>query len=263
MKPIEWHYQLSGSDNHPPLVFLHGFMGSQHDWNFACNYWKTDRQCLAVDLPGHGRTKIRDESFYRMEETATSLVKLLDELGLHQSHLVGYSMGGRLALYLAIHYPQKFSKIILESASPGLKTDLERRKRQESDDRLAATLLHEGMEKFIEKWYDQPLFQTLKSHTHFSLLFKERILNDPAGLALSLRWMGTGSQPSLWPQLKKIKMSIMLLVGEYDLKFRRIAEEMQKENSHFFVKVIDNSGHTVHFENRYRFLSEVDRFIKS
>jgi 2-succinyl-6-hydroxy-2,4-cyclohexadiene-1-carboxylate synthase len=263
MKPIEWHFQLSGSDNHPPLVFLHGFMGSRDDWNFALNYWQIDRRCLAVDLPGHGKTKVHDDCFYRMEETAASLVILLDELGLHQSHLVGYSMGGRLALYLAIHYPQKFNKIVLESASPGLKTELERRKRQESDDRLAAAMLQEGMEKFVEKWYDQSLFRTLKSQTHFNSLLKERIRNEPAGLALSLRLLGTGSQPSLWPELKKIKMSILLLVGEYDLKFRRIAEEMQKENSRFFVKVIDNSGHTVHFENRYRFLSEVDGFIKS
>ncbi len=263
MKPVEWHYQLSGPAHKPSIIFLHGFMGSCRDWDFACDYWKNARQCLAVDLPGHGHTVVRNEDFYNIEKTATALIGLLDELRIIRSHVVGYSMGGRLALYLVSHYPERFNKVILESASPGLKTEPERRKRRKADEILAGSLEQAGMGNFLKYWYDQPLFRTLESSPEFNVLVKRRIQNDPAGLGLSLRFMGTGSQPPLWSKLKRINHDLLLLVGDNDLKFRKIAEQMKEENSKFLVKVVDNCGHTIHFEKRCQFITEVDRFLNT
>src|SRR4030043_615955 len=109
------HYQLDGSPGKPLLVFLHGFLGSVDDWNFAVDHFVSDYCCLRIDLPGHGQTRLADPAQYAMPSTARLLIELLDKLKMSQAHLLGYSMGGRLALYLGVHYPDRFLTIILES----------------------------------------------------------------------------------------------------------------------------------------------------
>ena len=135
-------------------------------------------------------------------------------------------MGGRLALYLAIHYPKYFSRIILESASPGLKTAEERRSRRRLDHKLANQLEETNFRQFLTNWYNLPLFHTLKNHPQFQDLLKQRLNNRSEFLAKSLREMGTGQQPPLWNHLTKNKIPLLLVVGEKDAKFRAIADEM-------------------------------------
>ncbi|OGB67137.1 MAG: 2-succinyl-6-hydroxy-2,4-cyclohexadiene-1-carboxylate synthase [Caldithrix sp. RBG_13_44_9] len=255
------HYQLDGSPGKPLLVFLHGFLGSVDDWNFAVDHFVSDYCCLRIDLPGHGQTRLADPAQYAMPSTARLLIELLDKLKMSQAHLLGYSMGGRLALYLGVHYPDRFLKIILESASPGLEDSREQKQRQEQDERLAQALEKKELEQFLREWYNLPLFQNLSLHPSFREMFQRRLQNDPLDLARSLRQMGTGSQPSLWSRLSEVQLPVLLLAGEKDQKFRDLAIQMQERNSQFRISVVESCGHTIHFENEKRFLQEAAEFL--
>ena len=196
-----------------------------------------------------------------MENTAAVIITLLNELSIGKCFLVGYSMGGRLALYLMLHYPQYFSKVVLESASPGLKTAAERQERIARDTLLADRLENDNLERFLTDWYRQPLFSDLQNHPRFREMFERRLRNNPAGLAKSLREMGTGCQPSLWEKLSQNKIPLLLVVGEKDTKFRSIADEMASLCSTATVEVIKGCGHNVHFEEPGKFVTEVEKFL--
>ena len=254
-------YQLDGPPGKPLLVFLHGFLGSSEDWNFAVTHFVSHYSCLRVELPGHGRTRLADPQLYCMPAAARLLVELLVQLKMSKAHLLGYSMGGRLALYLANHYPDRFLKIILESASPGIEDPPEQKQRQEQDESLAQALEKKGLQQFLQEWYRQPLFQNLSLLPLFNEMYQRRLQNDPLELAKSLRLMGTGVQPSLWSRLPEIQMPVLLLTGEKDKKFREIALKMRQRNPQFQVSVIEDCGHTIHFENEEKFLQGVSSFL--
>ncbi len=220
-------YSIYGKRNNPVILFLHGFMGTGEDYHQIAEELKNQFCCLTVDLPGHGKTTVNgDEKCYRMPQTAQALISLLDRLKISQCFLAGYSMGGRLALYLTLHFPLGFYQVILESASPGLKTDQERSQRREADEKLARKLETIPLSSFLIEWYNQSLFKTVKQHPDWQKLIERRTQQNPQELSKSLRNMGTGNQPSLWEQLPDNSVPILLLVGEYDEKFSQINAEM-------------------------------------
>ncbi|MBF0495621.1 MAG: 2-succinyl-6-hydroxy-2,4-cyclohexadiene-1-carboxylate synthase [Deltaproteobacteria bacterium] len=258
------HYQRHGRDDKPHVLMLHGFLGSGEDWAEVIQRLLPDASCLTVDLPGHGRTRIRtgDEA-YTLAGAAAGLVQLLDDLALPPVTLVGYSMGGRLALYLALTYPERFTGLVLESASPGLADPIERQARQERDERLAEELESQGLEEFLKHWYDQPLFNSLKQHPRFVDLCRRRMNNIPAELVKSLRWMGVGRQPSLWEDLGRISLPLLVVVGERDVKFRDLAAQMVARQPAARLAVISGSGHNVHFEKPDEMAEQIKNFILS
>ena len=120
---FKFHYSFRGNRAKPLILFLHGFMGDNKEFNEIISLLSDQFFSLTVDLPGHGKTRVLGgEKCYMMSNTAEALINLLDQLNVKKCFLVGYSMGGRLALYLNLHFPQYFSKVVIESASPGLKT---------------------------------------------------------------------------------------------------------------------------------------------
>lgn len=256
-------YKLIGKENAPVILFLHGFMGAGLDWEVVVKSLKNDFRCLLIDLPGHGNSQPDpDGADWRMAETAQSIVDLLDQLGVAPSFMVGYSMGGRLALYLALRYPQYFKAAVVESASPGLKTALERTERIQKDEGLARLLEETEFAEFLTNWYQLPLFQTLARHPQFPELFQRRLNNQPANLAKSLREMGAGRQPSLWEELATNKIPLLLVVGEKDDKFRAIGNEIASKTPSTSTAIVEGCGHNIHFENSEKFVKSVDRFFK-
>lgn len=261
-KPLRLSYDLSGPENLPVVLFLHGFLGNGKEWEEIVSFLADGFRCLTVDLPGHGKTApLNRELDWSMENTAAAVIDVLNELAIKKCSLAGYSMGGRLALYLALHYPQRFSKVVMESASPGLKTAAARQERIARDNRLADQLESGDFKRFLTEWYNQPLFRDLQNHPRFREIFEKRLKNDPAGLAKSLREMGTGRQPSLWEKLPQNKIPLLLVVGEKDAKFRSIADETASLCSAATVKVIQGCGHNVHFEKPEIFAAEVITFL--
>jgi 2-succinyl-6-hydroxy-2,4-cyclohexadiene-1-carboxylate synthase len=242
------HYETSGDTSKPTVLFLHGFMGDLRDWDEIVPDFEQVAHCVRVDLPGHGGSLSNDLDF-TMLWTATALVELLDDLGINTFSVVGYSMGGRLALYMAVMFAMRVDVAVVESGSPGIALETERAQRRERDEALARRLETEDFDPFLRDWYAQPLFDTLrKDPDRFAPLLARRRENDPHGLAHSLRGVGTGAQPSLWDDLATITLPLHLVVGEHDAKFSGIANGIAARTKTARIHVIADAGHNVHFE---------------
>ena len=259
---FKFHYCFRGNRDKPLILFLHGFMGDSNEFNEVIALLSAQFCCLTVDLPGHGKTRVLGgDECYTMSNTAQALINLLEQLNVKQCFLVGYSMGGRLALYLNLHFPQCFSKVVIESASPGLKTQGDRVERTQRDIELAQELEKSNFSSFLSNWYEQPLFVSLKKHPEFKSLIASRLQNNPLELAKSLRNMSTGCQPYLWEELKKNRNPLLLLVGEYDAKFIAINSEMARLCKSAKLEIVNNCGHNIHFENPKIFVENVQFFL--
>ncbi|MCA9170904.1 MAG: alpha/beta fold hydrolase, partial [Planctomycetales bacterium] len=161
--------------------------------------------------------------------------------------LVGYSMGGRLALGCVMSNPTKYSGLVLLSANPGLRGETERRARADSDQQLAKRLLREPLTKFLTDWYEQPLFATATVDMRQRWVEERRSLDRDyqAGLVSQL---SVGRQPDFWPRLPDLKLPTLFIVGEHDAKYAAIAAEAHRRNANFRVQTIPNAGHAVHRE---------------
>ena len=260
-KKYQFYYSLTSNINQPIILLLHGFTCDCQDFNPIISLLSKSYCCLGVDLPGHGETRvIGDESYYNISNTAQALIHLLDDLQIDKCLLLGYSMGGRLALYMTLHFPERFEKVVLESASPGLKTKKERSHRREADLQLAQKLENSNIKNFLLNWYDRPLFKSLKNSPNFDKLIETRLANNPLELAKSLRNMGTGNQPSLWEKLAQNQIPILLLAGEYDDKFTTINTEIAKLCPAATLEIVPKAGHNIHFENIDKFVALVREF---
>jgi len=261
---VRFHHIAMGDPGHQPLVCLHGFLGNTGDWLDVFDELSERYHCHAVDLPGHGRTRTDDPAAFRMPECAAAFLEWMDSLGIRMAHLLGYSMGGRLALYLALKHPERFRRLVLESASPGLENEPERAARREHDQTLARRLENGPLEAFLDDWYRQPLFKTLHADpARLAELQSRRNRQDSHGLARSLREMGTGAQPALWAELPGLQTPTLAIVGELDTRFRVIADRMATKSVQISVKAVANAGHNVHLEQTGAFVREIVSFFDS
>jgi len=258
------HAAAPGAASQPPLLLLHGFTGSRHNWGATVQALAPVCTTLTVDLLGHGQTDApADPARYSMAASAADLAALLAVVASGPVNLLGYSMGGRLALYFALTYPHLVNALILESASPGLATAAERAARQQSDDALAERIEREGIAPFVDYWEALPLFATqqrLPAAVRHRL-HEQRLANQPLGLANSLRGMGTGMQPSLWEQLPALTMPTLVLAGALDTKFCAIAEQMAQALRNPTLAIVPDAGHTIHLEQPAIFQQRVAQFI--
>lgn len=256
-----WRYRTYGCATTPALVLLHGFTGSHLSWEALASRWAHRYYVITPDLPGHGKTAYgaHPESL-TMAATADRLSQLLHHLSITKACVLGYSMGGRLALHFAVQHADQVRCLILESASPGLDDPTERQERRTRDWALAQAIESRGLQWFVPFWANQPLFQNqpewLKAKEN-----KIRRTQSPTGLAQSLRGAGTGEQASLWPQLPEIQVPVLLITGSQDQKFGVIAQRMAQRIPHARWVLVQESGHTVHGEQAERFYTLVNAFL--
>ena len=255
-----FNYVIYGDRQKPMILFLHGFMGNCHDFLTVIDRL-SEFCCLVVDLPGHGKTEVKQDYNYQMANTAQALIRLLQELNIQQCFLVGYSMGGRLALYLIVYFPEYFPGVILESASPGLKTRSGRDRRIEHDYKLAKQLQSQDYDLFLQQWYSNPLFASFVRHPNYKQAIASKLKNDPLNLAKSLRFMGLGMQPSLWNDLPSIKIPLLLLVGTLDPKFVAINREIASLSPQAKLFAVKDAGHNIHFERPTEWIRLVKAFL--
>ena len=262
--PFNFAYSQFGHRNNSTSVFLHGFMGRGKDWDLILSNLCVDFHCIALDLPGHGDTPFPEsKDFSGFLACSRAIITCLDGMGVNKCNLVGYSMGGRLALSLALLYPQRFHKVVVESGSPGLQTQAEREVRCCHDNRLAQRLESEDFQEVLQDWYKQPLFTSIsKDPELFSRMFQSRMGNNPHGLARSLREMGTGMQPNFWPMLSQGQCPLLLIVGSEDNKFLRMAKEIARSYPDSKVVIAKGCGHNVHSEAPDFFTATVRFFLK-
>ncbi|MFL6561127.1 MAG: 2-succinyl-6-hydroxy-2,4-cyclohexadiene-1-carboxylate synthase, partial [Bacillus sp. (in: firmicutes)] len=228
---VRYHVEVYG-DGHVPLILLHGFTGDSSTWNPFYDSWGKHSKVIVPDIIGHGKTDSPSGlNRYQIETVAADLKGILDTMDVKQIDLLGYSMGGRLALTFALLFPDRVRKLILESTSPGLASERERELRRMKDAELANFISEQGMSSFVEYWEGIPLFSTMKRlPTAMQQKIREqRLNNSPAGLACSLLGMGTGSQPSWWDKLHELSCEVLLVTGAEDKKFCDIAEKMKNK----------------------------------
>ncbi len=228
------------------IVFLHGFLGSRVDLQPIGTRLQPSIDTLCLDLPGHGQSVDLPTETYSFFVAANFVLEQIQHLS--KPALYGYSMGGRLALYLGLTYPDRFSHLFLESTSPGLASQSDRTDRRTQDAKLA-TELQTDFPGFLRSWYNTELFKTLRNHPHFPELLDRRHNNNPTELAKALQGMSTGSQPSLWETLNTLQIPIDLLVGTEDPKFLTLNQKMAQTAPNARLNIIPGVGHNIHVEN--------------
>ncbi len=246
------------------MLFLHGFMGRAEDWRGISTGLDRRFFRIAVDLPGHGASLGMPADRYTMEGAARSVLEALDRAGVDRTTVVGYSMGGRLALYLALRHPDRCAGLFLESASPGLEDAGERAARRRADEEKATRLEGGDFEGFLHDWYRQPLFAPLaRDEDLLSRTIEDKGRNDPAELAKSLRGMGTGSQPPLWGELPNLRVPALAVAGGLDEKFVGISHRMASRAPGMRAAVVPGAGHNVHAEAPTAYISSLEGFLSA
>ncbi|MBC2201100.1 2-succinyl-6-hydroxy-2,4-cyclohexadiene-1-carboxylate synthase [Listeria welshimeri] len=249
----------------PVLLMLHGFTGSNKTFQESITHLEEHFSIVAPDLLGHGKTDSPDEiARYSIERIVDDLVTILQELKIMQCFVLGYSMGGRVATAFASAHPEMVRGLILVSSSPGLAQKDLQESRVQADNRLADMLESEGIRSFVDYWEKLALFasQEILSDELKKRIRLERLAQNPNGLAMSLRGMGTGKQPSYWNHLADFTVPVLLMTGSLDEKFEKIAQEMQQLLPNSTHVTVQNAGHAVYLEQPNIFLSQLTNWLE-
>lgn len=267
VRGLNYHIRLWNEQSEETIVLLHGFTGSTKTWDRVVKQLPSKIRVVAIDLVGHGETESPPHvARYAMEQQIEDLDDIFVQLELNQFTLLGYSMGGRVALSYAVRFPARVKKLVLESASPGLLTAEERQLRQSADEALAEKILQNGLQAFVAMWENIPLFSSQKQLPEEvqQEVREERLLQSPIGLANSLKGMGTGVQSAVWNKLDHLQMPVLLVTGSMDEKFCLIAEEMVQQLPYGKHIVVNQAGHAIHVENPVQFATIVkEQFLLS
>lgn len=242
-----------------PLVLLHGFTGSGRDWEDVAALLP-GTHVFAPDLPGHGATRLDGVGF---AAAAEAVVAALAARAVSRFALGGYSLGGRLALQVALARPQRVARLVLESASAGIVDPDERARRRRDDEMLAEFALKHGIDAFVDRWEQTPVLagEARLPEAERAALRARRLRCRPAGLAASLRGLGTGVQPWLGARLGELRLPVLLVAGGDDAKFRGIAAALQAALPDARLAVAPGAGHNVHLEQPAWFAARLGAFL--
>ena len=222
----------------PCLVWLHGFLGNHHEWepvSRAFNEWPQ----LWLDLPGHSAST--DLQAVDFATTDALIAATLAHYPIDKYWLIGYSLGGRLAMYHATHHRESgLCGLVVEGGHPGLDNETDREARLQHDARWAAKFRHDKLDQVLEDWYRQPVFSDLNERQRNALVAL-RSQNDAAALAATLEALSLSRQPDLQAALSQLQIPFHYLCGERDVKFRAVATRLG-----LTPEVISGVGHNAH-----------------
>ena len=235
------------------LVLVHGFTQTGRCWGDVAADLARDHQLVLVDAPGHGGST-------DVEADLPTGAVLLGDTGGTATY-VGYSMGGRLALHLALARPELVQRLVLIGATGGIDDEDERAGRRAADDALADHVEQVGVDAFLDEWLAQPLFAGLPPA---AAAREERLANTATGLASSLRLAGTGTQEPLWERLAAIDVPVLVLAGVDDAKFAAIAGRLARSiGPNATVALVPRAGHTAQLENPADTASIIRRWFRA
>jgi 2-succinyl-6-hydroxy-2,4-cyclohexadiene-1-carboxylate synthase len=245
---LRWEIRARGAGR--PLLLLHGFTGRGTAWGAHAAAFARTFRVVVVDLPGHGRTDTADPARMSVERTADDLATILRRTDAAPADVLGYSLGARIGLRLAIAHPTVVRRLVLESPSAGLATAEERAARRAADDDLAARIERNGIAAFVAEWERQPVFASHASlpPARATCLRAMRLANDPHGLAASLRGAGQGAMEPLFDRLATVGAPTLVIAGALDDRGRSRAEQVARGIPGARLEIIDNAGHTPHEE---------------
>jgi 2-succinyl-6-hydroxy-2,4-cyclohexadiene-1-carboxylate synthase len=234
----------------PTVVLLHGFTNTGASWEPVLAALGERYRAIAPDIRGHGSAS------RARPLTLDAVIGDVAVLTQVRFTLVGYSLGGRIALHAALALRRRVERLVLIGASPGIADPAQRAARRAADERLAAEIEAATIEEFATRWAATPVLEgqspEVKAAAH-----ADRLRSTPAGLAAALRGLGTGALPSLWERLGELSMPVVLIVGERDEKFRAIGQRMARELSRVELVVVADIGHAVHLEAPERITAQL------
>lgn len=229
---------VSGNVSQVPqdLVLLHGFAGTGHAWDSVIERLRGERyRPLALDLPGHGQRAADDTS---IAGTVASVLNAVDG----DFALCGYSMGGRIALHVALAAPRRVQRLILVATTAGIEDSQERQERRRSDAQLAGFLQTATMEEFADRWMAQPIFAATPPEA--AALWREDLLRgDTEALAQVLRATGTGELRPVWDRLEALTMPATVIAGARDAKYAQLAQRLADTLPNGALEIIEGAGH--------------------
>jgi 2-succinyl-6-hydroxy-2,4-cyclohexadiene-1-carboxylate synthase len=238
----------------PPdrVVLVHGFTQNRRCWGPVDQLLATDHELVALDAPGHGTAS-------DVELDLGAGASFLADAGGRGTY-VGYSMGARFCLHVALARPDLVERLVLISGTAGIEDATERTARRVADEARAEHLLEVGVAAFLDEWLALPLFAGLapeRAHRP-----EREAANTAAGLASSLRRAGTGTQIPLWDRLAELTMPVLVVSGADDARFtalgRRLADSVGPNAEHV---VVEGAGHTVHLEQPERFVAALGGWL--
>lgn len=241
----------------PSVLLLHGFAGSGRRFlQQACTHLPF--QLYSVDLLGHGDTDVPlHATRYTSKHQVEDMLAIIEKLGILRPHLMGYSMGGRLALRMALTAKKRFSSLSLLSVSPGISNLSDREIRRKKDD-ADARLILENQVAFFEHFNALPLFGNPSKEAH-----SDQLAHSSRGLANSLREFGQGTQPDVWQKLSTLNVPTLWLVGEKDTKYAGELEGIKKRNQNVLAERIPGAFHRIHVDRPDLVFSRICNFIKT
>ncbi|WP_281645942.1 2-succinyl-6-hydroxy-2,4-cyclohexadiene-1-carboxylate synthase [Parendozoicomonas sp. Alg238-R29] len=232
------------------LVMIHGFLGSGEDWLPVVPSLKEHFHCYTIDLPGHGKSDgIKSPTVNRVADVVYCTLK---NHNLLPSILVGYSLGGRVAMALANRWGEELSGLVLEGAHPGLTSFEEKEQRLVSDRCWAERFKAEAAETVLKDWYCQSVFSSLSSEERALLVQKRCTQNSGTELADMLMGCSLGAQENLWSFFEKASCPVGYLVGEYDRKFSALKEQLS-HLADIRTATVMGAGHNTHRDNPEEF----------
>ena len=257
--PSRWA-QPTGAGAHAmtghPLVLLHGFMGSAATFDRIGQGLSREVFPVTIPHPDENRSETLSSAHDSM---ARQILARLDHGGIGRYAVLGYSMGGRLAMHMAALAPERVECMILESAHPGLETQQDREVRRQHD----ATWAHRirtGWPNVLEQWYEQDVFASLSLDLRKGLI-TEKGTQDPDEAATVLEALSLGRQRSFWSELAGFPFPILFISGEMDVRYRQVGERLAGESGPIRHVSLGGAGHVVHREQPEAYLDALESFL--
>lgn len=245
----------------PTLVFLHGFMGGPADYAPMIERLGRRYRCIGVELAGHGKTPLPDTSISLRQLARPLREDVLAPLG--RPTLVGYSMGGRLALQCALDYPESVANLVLISTSPGIE-DAAQRELRRAQDALRATRICQEFDAFLADWYRLPIFGGLRNTSGFEAMLARRKAQNPAAIARVITELSPGLQPSNWPRLDALRgdaPKTTWLVGADDPKYHQLGQKLAALDHQ--VRTAAHAAHALHIERPEWCAQQIEMLVES
>lgn len=287
-KRCSFFYQLWGNPELPPVVLLHGFMQSSTSWDSIARSLASRFCVYALDFIGHGLTeKSKKPARYTYEDMAASVDYFLRKVvcahekhahtkrvltnhprtkspNAKRAHVIGYSMGGRIALRLLQTSGDVLASVVLESCNLGCATQAERTEAAQRNQGWVDRIQHDGMEAFVDYWETLPMFATQKELGWDKLLHVSRAANNPTSMVLCLQGSGKQAMPLAEVTLEAVRtqrqngLPMLYIYGDKDAKSAAVAATLEAEG--VLVSAIP-AGHNVHLEAPMLYLKEVVHFL--
>lgn len=239
-----------------PLVALHGFMGSARA--FETLEWSCSRPVMALGIP---EPVVEPDASLSSthDDVARRLIATLQRNNVGRFHLLGYSMGGRLAMHMAAMAPDRIVTLVLESAHPGLESEGDRADRCQHDARWAERIRSEWPQ-VLEAWYNQDVFSSLTPELRRQLIAEKSGMNAELA-ATTLEALSLGQQRPIWNEIARLNRPVLFISGEMDERYRAVGERLAAlpgPTRHLSIK---DAGHVVHREQPEAYLAAVESFL--